>query len=326
MNFDVTILGANSAKFAHGRHQTSQLLSHNEQLYLIDCGEGTQMQLMRYRIKMGRINHIFISHLHGDHFLGLLGLILTMHLSGRTTPLHLYGPPGLDEILAVQLRWSETALNFACNATIIREGPSRLFFENEHLEVWSIPLQHRILCNGFLFKEKVGKRRLIPASIDTHGLRPHQIALVRRGEDIHSDTGEMLIDHRDVTLPPHPQRSYAFCSDTRPVPENAGLLRGVDLLYHEATFLDDQHERAAATFHSTARQAAEFAAAAEAGELLIGHFSSRYREPATLLDEARQYFPNTRLAEEGFTYPILYPHQRAAALELHQDDGYGHSS
>ena len=314
MNFDVTILGANSAKFAHGRHQTSQLLCHNEHLILIDCGEGTQNQLMRYRLKMNRINQVFISHLHGDHFLGLVGLILTLHLNGRTQRLDIFGPPGLDEILTVQMRWSDTALNFPLVVTTIPEGPSRKIWENEHLEVFTVPLQHRITTNGFLFKEKPAKRRLIPSSLDTHGLRPHQIALVRRGEDIYSETGELLIDHRDVTLPPKPQRSYAYCSDTRLLMENADLVRGVDLLYHEATFLDELRERAEATYHTTAYQAGLFAREAEVRALMIGHYSSRYRDINPLLDEAASVFPSTRLAEEGITYDIPYPEDDQVSL------------
>lgn len=313
MKFDVTILGANSAKFAHGRHQTSQLVCHNEHLFLLDCGEGTQLQLMRYRLKMSRINQIFITHLHGDHFLGLLGLILTLHLNGRTQRLEVFGPPGLDEILAVQLRWSETALSFPLIVTPVPAGPSRIIWENEHLEVLTIPLEHRIPCNGYFFREKQGKRRLVASAIDTYGLRPQHIAMVRRGEDVYADTGELLIDHRHVTLPPHPRRSYAFCSDTRLLPQNAALLQGADLLYHEATFLHEQQDRAAATFHTTARQAAEFATQAQARQLIIGHFSSRYRELAPLLDEARTYFASTHLAEEGVTFDIPYPDQEADA-------------
>jgi ribonuclease Z len=307
MNFSVTILGANSAKFAHGRHQTSQLVNHNENLFLVDCSEGTQMQLMRYRIKMSRINQIFVSHLHGDHFLGLMGIILTQHLNGRTQRLDLYGPPGLDELLTVQLRVSETALKYPLIANPIEQGPSRMVYENEHLEVHTIPLEHRINCNGFLFKEKVGKRRLITSAKDTHGLLNHQISLVRAGQDIFSDTGELLIDHRDVTLPPYPQRSYAYCSDTKFTLDPVNLVKGADLLYHEATFLSDMADRAETTFHSTAQQAATFAKEANVRSLVIGHFSSRYKDVTPFLEEAQATFINTRLAEEGVQYDIPYP-------------------
>jgi len=306
MNFSVTILGANSAKFAHGRHQTSQVINHNENLYLIDCGEGTQLQLMRYRIKLSRINHIFISHLHGDHFLGLVGIILTQHLNGRTQELVIHGPAGLDEIISTQLRLSETHLKYVLRFVPVVPGPSHIIYENEHLQVSTIPLSHRIACNGFLFEEKPAKRRLVPSAKDTYGLQNNQISIVRSGMHIVSDSGQVLIDYRDVTLPAPVPRLYAYCSDTifslDPVP----LIKGADLLYHEATFLQDLADRAQATFHSTAGQAATVAKAAQVKSLLIGHFSSRYKDLTPFLAEAQEIFKDTRLAEEGVTFEIPY--------------------
>jgi ribonuclease Z len=315
MNFSVTILGSNSAKFAHGRHQTSQVVNHNENLYLVDCGEGTQMQLMRYRIKLSRINHIFISHLHGDHFLGLLGIILTQHLNGRTQELTIYGPYGLDELVTVQLRLSETLLKYPLHFKPVELGPSCVIYETEHLLVRTIPLNHRINCNGFLFEEKPGKRRLVVSAKDTFGLQNHQISTVRAGEHIYADTGEIMIDYRDVTLPPQPVRKYAYCSDTKFTLEPLEVVQGADLIYHEATFLNDMQERAEATFHSTAQQAATFAKMAETRALLIGHFSSRYKDITPFLEEAQAVFTQTRLAEEGITFDIPYPESTATEIQ-----------
>jgi ribonuclease Z len=307
MNFSVTILGANSAKFAHGRHQTSQVVNHNENLFLVDCGEGTQLQLMRYRIKLSRINHIFISHLHGDHFLGLMGIILTQHLNGRTQELTVYAPPGLDEIIYTQLRVSDTQLKFPLYFKPIITDTLVAIFENEHLVVSAFPLDHRIMCHGFLFEEKVGKRRLIPSSKDSYGLLNHQISVVRSGNHVYSENGEILIDFNDVTLPAFPIRKYAFCSDTKYTTAPVSFVKFADLLYHESTFLSDMEGRASATFHSTARQAALFAQQAEAKQLILGHFSSRYKELTPFLEEALAVFPNVKLAEEGLEISIPYP-------------------
>jgi len=309
MIFEVQILGANSANFAYGRHQTAQIVNHNETLFLVDCGEATQIQMLRYKVKLMRIAHIFISHLHGDHYLGLVGLMQTMQLQGRKDPLHIYGPPGLDEIITVQLRWSDTRLNFPATFHCVEEGPSRLVLDTEHVEVYSIPLQHRVVCNGYLFKEKPHKRRIIPHAVERFGLHPGQIVALRKGQMIVEEDGRIIATPDEATLPPPSQRSYAFCSDTIYDESILPLIEGIDLLYHEATFTHDMVERAAQTFHTTALQAGHLALRAGVGRLIIGHFSSRYRDPEVLAEEARTIFADTSAAAEGEKYAITFQNQ-----------------
>jgi ribonuclease Z len=306
MNFDITILGSNSATFAYGRHQTSQLLTLREHCYLIDCGEGTQLQLARYKQRAMRITHVFITHLHGDHYLGLTGLIMTMQLNGREAPLHIFGPRGLEDLITLQLRLADTRLQFPCFFTAVAEGPTQIIHEDAHLEVHTIPLQHRITCNGYLFKERSNRRRILAEKIQPLQLAPAQIAQLRAGQPALDAEGMILANPADTTLPPFKGRSYAFCSDTIFLPELAEQLRGVDMLYHESTFLHERADRAAQTYHTTALQAGQLAADAGIGKLLLGHFSSRYRDLVPLLEEARSAFANTFIAEEGQTYQIPY--------------------
>lgn len=273
------------------------------QYHLIDCGEGTQMQLMQYKIKYQRICNIYISHLHGDHYFGLAGLLSTMHLQGRHTPLHLFGPPGLSEILSLQFRYSGTNL---CYKLIFHELDTACFtqiFEDEEITVHTIPMEHRIPCCGFLFREKPKPYPLIKEKLPDF-LTPPQLVRLKWGEDIRDAQGNVLVYHQEVTMPPKRSRSYAYCSDSRYRPELLPYLRHVDLLYHEATFTDEYRERAYYTFHSTARQAAELAAAAEVRRLLLGHFSVRYKDLTPLLEEAMEVFPATNLAIEGDVFSI----------------------
>ena len=303
MVFEVKILGSNSASFAYGRHHTAQIVNHNHQQILVDCGEGTQVQMARYRVRHNKINHVLISHLHGDHYLGLMGLVSTMHLQGRREPLHLYGPPDLAEVITVQLRVSDTRLNYPLHFQALRPDQSELVLETTHLTVHSLPLDHRIGCCGFLFREKPKKYRLRKDNLPDQ-LLPAQLGALKRGEDLHDAAGHVWLVHTTVTLPPQPARSYAYCSDTRFLPALADQVRHVDLLYHEATFADDYAERAAVTYHSTARQAAEIARMAGAKRLLLGHYSSRYRDLQPLLAEAREVFDATYLSVEGEVYNI----------------------
>ncbi len=304
MVFEVTVLGANSANFAYGRHHTAQVLNHNQAHFLIDCGEGTQLQMLRFRLRLMRLQTVFITHLHGDHYLGLVGILLTMQLQGRTAPLDIYGPPGLDEIITVQLRCSDTQLNYKVTFhKVLCEEPCQVF-ENEHIAVTAIPLEHRVVCHGYLFKEKLGKRRILPQYIEQYSLHPGQINALRRGNDIVDEDGRVIVGFEDATLPPLPPRSYAFLSDTRYLPRLAEVVQEVDLVYHEATFTHDMLARAEATFHSTALQAGQLARAAKATTLMLGHFSSRFRDLEPLVTEARTVFPNTILAEEGCRYTI----------------------
>ncbi|SDK17806.1 ribonuclease Z [Catalinimonas alkaloidigena] len=303
MVFDITILGSNSASFAFGRHQTAQIVNHNHHLFLIDCGEGTQIQMLRYRIRLNRINHIFISHLHGDHYLGLLGLLSTMHLQGRRNPLFLYGPPGLAEIITLQFQISDTRLNYHIDFKELETERSYQILETDTLTVQTLPLDHRIACCGFLFKEKPKKRRLLRDKLP-HGLPPVHLNALKRGEDVKDEAGNVVVRSEEVTLPPRPSRGYAYCSDTRYNERLIPLIRNVDLLYHESTFTNEYAERAAVTYHSTAQQAAEIAQRAEVGRLILGHYSSRYRDLTTFEQEAREVFANSFLSSEGATIPI----------------------
>jgi ribonuclease Z len=290
VDFELTILGSSSATPSANRHHTAQVLTIGNQYHLIDCGEGTQMQLMLYKIKHQRITNIYISHLHGDHYFGLAGLLSTMHLQGRQTPLHLFGPPGLSEILMLQLKYSGTNLCF------------KLVF-HELDKVYTIPMEHRIPCCGFLFREKQKPRSLIKEKLPAF-LTPPQLVRLKWGEDIYNEDGKLIVKNQNVTLPPKRSRSYAYCADSRYKPDLIPQLANVDLLYHEATFTDELRERANYTFHSTAKQAAELAKASQVTQLIIGHFSVRYKDLTPLIEEAQKVFLNTALATEGSIFNV----------------------
>ena len=302
MDFEITVLGTASASPAFGRNQTAQLLNHNQNYWLIDCGEGTQMQFLRYRKKADKLSRIFISHLHGDHYYGLPGLLSTLHIRGRSKPLYLYGPPGLADILLSMQRFSEGFLNYEIIFRPLQCREPEVIFENEHISVSSFPLDHRIPCTGFLFKEKERKRKILSDKLPPETEIKH-IVDMKHGRDVLDETGKVILACSEFTAGLR-RRSYAFCSDTAFKPELAGLLRRTDLLYHEATFLHKMIEKARQTFHSTARQAAEFAVLCEARQLLIGHYSARFRDVQPLTDEARSVFPRSRAATEGQTYQI----------------------
>lgn len=304
MRFEVTILGSNSATPAFGRNQTSQLLNCNEIYYLIDCGEGTQLQLQRYGLKANRIRHIFISHLHGDHYLGLMGLISSMHLNGRRDELHLYGPAPLKEIIDIQLRHSETRLEYPLVFHATSHQSPALILENEDLLVKSFPLQHRIACTGFLFVEQQRLPRIIKEKVEQLAVPKIYYSQIKKGID-YTDKQGVTHAAANLTSPAPMPRSYAFCSDTACSWLYLEYIMEVDLLYHEATFMNDLEQRASETFHTTAGQAAQVATRAGAKALLIGHFSSRYRSLDLLLAESQSLFPNTKIAIEGQTYPIV---------------------
>ncbi|MEP7170289.1 MAG: ribonuclease Z [Bacteroidota bacterium] len=303
MKFEVTILGSSSATPIYTRHPTAQVLNVRERFFLVDCGEGTQMQMMRYKIKMQRISRIFISHLHGDHYLGLMGMLSTMHLQGRSTELHLYGQQDLMDILEMQLRLSNTVLRYNLIFHSVRHYVSSLVFEDEDILVRSIVLNHRIPCTGFLFREKQKPRKLLINKMQQYNIPFVFFNKIKNGEDYEDDFGN-IIKNEELTVPSPPPRSYAFCSDTMYDENILNDVRGVDLLYHEATFLHDMEERARATFHTTSLQAAELAKKAGVKKLLIGHFSARYKNLALLLDEARSVFKNTELALEGLRFEV----------------------
>lgn len=296
--FEVLILGNSSATPMYGRHPTSQVLNFNEQLFLIDCGEGTQMQLFRYGIKGSRINHIFISHLHGDHYFGLIGLLSSQHLVGRKNELHLYGPPALKEILEVQFKYSDTQLRYPLIFHATDEHQEQIIFENNLLCVRSFPLRHRIPCTGFRFDEKQRSASLKKEEVERLHIPASYRRLIKNGVDYVAADGTVY-PAKDLTDTPPPSRSYAYCSDTVVHDDYLEAIRGVDLLYHEATFLHDRVERAKETFHTTSLEAAEVARKVAAKKLLLGHFSARYKDLQPLLSEARTVFFPTELSEEG---------------------------
>ena len=303
MKFEVLILGSSSATPIYGRHPTSQLINVNEQLYLVDCGEGTQIRLIKYGIKANRIKHIFISHLHGDHYLGLIGLISSMHLVGRKEELHLYGPPALKEIIDLHFLHSQTVLRYPLHFHATQDGSNELIFEDNLLEVSSFPLDHRIACTGFRFDEKKRLPAIDKKKAEELNIPSAYLSLVKRGHDYTAPGGTV---HRwqDLTIPPPKPRSYAYCSDTVKTASYLPYIQQVDLLYHEATFLHEMHDRAADTYHTTALQAGEVAVEANVKKLLIGHYSARYRELNPLLDESRTVFAETQLALEGNWYRV----------------------
>lgn len=305
MSFELTILGSNSATPVFNRHQTAQILQIDNEFILIDCGEGTQMQISRYRFKLNKINYIFISHLHGDHYLGLVGLISTMHLFGRSKELYLYGPPGLSEIITTQLRFSETILNYPLIFKELNTEKSTIIEENGRFSVTTIPLIHRINCCGFLFKE-APKKHKIRKDLLPENTPLLTIANLKKGLDVLDDNGKILYRNSEYTIPPPPPISYAYMSDTAYSEKYLNLVRKVNLLYHESTFLNDLQSRAKETFHTTALQAGKFAQLAEVQKLVIGHFSSRYKDLSPLLAEARTEFSNTFLAIEGESFQIRH--------------------
>jgi ribonuclease Z len=303
IRFSVTILGSSSATPTSERNPTAQLVNHRDKLYLIDCGEGTQVALRRMRIHFQRINHIFISHLHGDHFYGLIGLISSMHLLGRDHELHIYGPPELQEVIDLQLKVSQTTLIYPLVFHATQCNESEIIFENNHLEVISFPLNHRIATTGFLFREKPGLRKVNKDKVLEIQIPVWAYEKIRRGEDFTDENGNTY-KNSELTFDPPPPRSYAFCSDTAYHEPVIQVVKGVDLLYHEATFMNDREANAVEKFHSTAAQAAKIAFLAGAKKLIIGHFSARYDELQPLLNEAKAEFEESYLAEEGVTFTI----------------------
>lgn len=303
MTFRLTILGSNSALPAYGRNQSSQVLEAGKCTFMIDCGEGTQIRLSQFKIKHFKIDYIFISHLHGDHYLGLVGLLKSMHLLKRTKDLYLYGPNGLQEIITTQLKYSQTNLNYNIIFKKTNSSTTEILFENGHITVYSFPLDHRIPCTGFIFKEKEKPRRLIKEKLPEN-LSLTNIGRLKRGEDALDEQGEIIHKNVDLTLPPRKSRSYAYCSDTRYNESIIDDIKNVSLIYHEATFLEDDELRASNTYHSTALQAATIAKKANAEQLIIGHYSARYKDVTPFKREADKCFKNTLLAIEGKTYLI----------------------
>lgn len=306
--FAVTILGNNSALPMHDRHPTSQVVTLEEHMFLVDCGEGTQMQMNRYKIRRSRIRHIFISHLHGDHYFGLPGLLNSYALNGRTDALHLYAPPQMKQILDIQFQSAGTVLSYPLHFfPLEREG---LIADEKKFTVECFEVYHRIPCWGFLFREKPKPRKLVSEMLQQYNIPAYYYKHLKEGADYTGKDGELIRNDR-VTKPAPPPSSYAFCADTIFDERIAAKIKNVDLVYHEATYLHELEERASSRFHATARQAATIASLAGAKNLLIGHFSSKYDILDPFLEEAAAVFPNTELALEGVTYRIPQEHTLA---------------
>jgi ribonuclease Z len=298
--FGVTILGNNSALPAYDRHPTAQVVTLNEQLFLIDCGEGTQIQMARYKIRRSRIHHIFISHLHGDHYFGLIGLITSMGLLGREAELNIYAPAGLEQIISLQLRVADTMLPYPLIFhPLENEG---LLVDKPKFSVECFHTRHRIPCWGFIVREKKKPRKIDKDKVVAHNIPSIYYERLKEGHDYERDG--VVVKNEWVTIPNTPPLSYAYCADTSYDETIAERARDVTLMYHEATYLKDLEERALARFHSTTIQAAAIAAKACVKRLLLGHFSSKYELLDEFLTEAQEVFPNTELALEGVTYKI----------------------
>ena len=298
MSFKLTILGCNSAVPSLERHPTAQLLNANERFLLIDCGEGTQVRLREYQLNFQRINHVFISHLHGDHYFGLIGLICSMHLLGRNKDLHIYAHQELKVIIDLQLLASNTELNYPLFFHPISEDNDQVLYEDEKIIISNVILNHTIKCSGFIFKEKKSKRKIIKDKIEQFNIPFDKYNGIKDGADWIADSGE-IITNKEITVENTAVHSYAFCTDTLYNETLIEKIKGIDLLYHEATFKKDLADRAKETGHSTTYEAATIAKKAEVKNLLIGHFSKRYNNLDELLIESKVEFKNTYLAKSG---------------------------
>ena len=302
-SFEIHILGCGSALPTTRHNASSQVVKIGNKQFMIDCGEGTQLQLRRGHIHFSFINHIVISHLHGDHCFGLIGLISTFGLLGRTAPLHIYADAMLEKIMKPQIDFYCKDLKYPLFFHSIDATRHSVIYEDNTITVETLPLRHRMPCCGFLFKEKPKKRHLIGDVANFYGIPAYMRQAIKDGADFTTQEGEIIPNSR-LTRDADPSRSYAYCSDTLPCPENNIYIQNIDLLYHEATFAESEKERAMLTYHSTAKQAAEIAKGANVKRLVIGHYSSRYEEEDLLLQEAKDIFPNTQCANEGKVFSI----------------------
>jgi ribonuclease Z len=296
--FELTILGTSSALPTFERYHTAQVLNVRERFFLIDCGEGAQNQMRKYGVKFSRINHILISHLHGDHYFGLVGLLTSYALLGRKTDLHIYSHSELPNILKPQLETLLNDIEFNLIWHPLNFKRQQTVFSDDALTVKSFPLKHRIPCCGFIFEEKINELNIKKSAIEKYKVPLNYIHRIKKGED-YPLSDNTVIPNSELTLPGLIPRKYAFCTDTLFIPDLKKILQGVDILYHEATFDKTMAHRAGETYHSTAEQAALLAKLSNAGRLLIGHFSTRYKSVSFLEEEARKVFENTHLASEG---------------------------
>lgn len=294
----LTILGCYAATPRTFTNPTSVVLELNNEMFLIDCGEGTQVELRRNKVKFSKIGHIFISHLHGDHFFGLIGLISSFSLLGREKELHIHGPKGIKEIILLQLKLSKSWTNYPLYFHEISNKNPKIILETDKVTVETIPLAHRIYANGFLFREKPADRKLLVEEVEKYGIDVAYYRSIKKGKDITLDDGT-VIPNEKLTLDPEPPKSFAFCSDTAYKPQIADQIRNVTLLYHESTFLEEHAYLAAPTGHSTAREAAALARSASVSKLILGHYSTRYDSIQPFKDEAEEVFSPVELADDG---------------------------
>jgi len=294
----VTILGCYAATPRTLTHPTSQVLEIKNHLFLIDCGEGTQVQLRKQKVRFSKINHIFISHLHGDHFFGLPGLVATFRLLGRVNPLHIYGPKGIKEAVTLLLKLGDSWTNYPLHFHELSSQAPEVVFEDKKVTVTTIPLDHRVYTNGFLFREKVGSRKLEAQAVEAHGIDSCYFQNIKDGKDAPNKAGE-IIPNAQLSSDPKPTKSYAFCSDTAYFPKIIAQIKEVTVLYHESTFLESESDLATKTKHSTASQAAKIAESAGVKSLILGHYSTRYDGLKPFKEEAEVYFRPVLLADDG---------------------------
>ena len=299
----LTILGCYSATPRSLTNPTSQVLEIKNHVFLIDCGEGTQVQLRKSKVKFSRINHIFISHLHGDHFFGLPGLISTFRLLGREKELHVYGPKGIKEAITLLLKLGDSWTNYPLYFHELISKESELIYEDDKVLVRTIPLQHRVYTNGFLFQEKLAPRTLNIEAVGRYKIDKSQFNNIKAGKSVVLDNGE-VVKNEILTFDPPKPKSYAFCSDTVYDESFLPLINEVDLLYHESTFLESETHLTQKTKHSTALQAATIAKKGKVGQLILGHYSTRYKSIELFKKEAQQVFQNVELAEDGKVFEI----------------------
>lgn len=298
---NLTILGCYAATPRTLTNPTAQFLEINNRYFLIDCGEGTQVQLRKNKVKFSKINHIFISHLHGDHFFGLVGLISTFSLLNRNNDLHIYGPKGIKEIITLQLKLSNSWTGYQLYFHILESKESELIFEDDQVIVKTIPLSHRVYTNGFLFEEKPADRKLNMNEVLNHNIEVCYYQNIKNGKDITLENGK-VIPNKQLTFDPPKTKSYAYCSDTKYNEQIVPLVKNADVLYHESTFLESEEDLAEKTMHSTAKQAANIAKLANVGQLILGHYSTRYSNIDDFKEEAQTIFPNILLADDGKTF------------------------
>lgn len=294
----LNILGCYAATPRSFTNPSAQVLEMKNELFLIDCGEGTQVQLRRNKIRFSKIKHIFISHLHGDHCYGLVGLISTFRLLNRENELHVYGPKGIKEIITLQLKLSNSWTNYPLYFHELESKEAQIIYEDEKLSVETIPLVHRVYTNGFLFKEKPGDRKLLIDKAIEYNIDVALYRSLKKGKDVRSESGELVPNHL-VTANPEPPKSYAYCSDTAFNPKMIPQISGTTVLYHESTFLEDKAELAFPTKHSTAKEAAQIAKEAGVGKLILGHYSTRYTDINLFKEEATSIFKKVDLADDG---------------------------